>query len=92
MAAGNTVTVNLAGARTFSRLVMDSAGSASDYARGYRVEVSNDGTTWRQVATGTGTQALLSVPLGTQTASYVRITQTGAASSWWSIAELNLYP
>jgi beta-glucosidase len=91
MANGNTVTVSLGGARSFSRLVMDSAGSASDYARGYRVELSDNGTTWRQAATGTGTAALLSVPLGPQTASYLRITQTSAASSWWSIAELNLY-
>jgi beta-glucosidase len=91
MANGNTVAVNLGGARTFSRVVMDSAGSTADYARGYRVDVSGDGSAWRTVATGSGTSALVSAPVGTQTASYLRITQTGAATSWWSIAELNLY-
>lgn len=91
MANGNTVTLDLGAARTFGRLTMDSAGSTLDYARGYTVAVSTDNATWRTVATGTGTSALVSVPLGTQTARYVRITQTGSASSWWSIAELNLY-
>jgi beta-glucosidase len=91
MANGNTVTVNLGGARTFSRVVMDSAGSASDYARGYQISVSTDGSTFRQVAAGTGTSALISVPVGSQTANYVRVTQTGSATSWWSIAEFNLF-
>jgi beta-glucosidase len=91
MSNGNTITVNLAGARTFSRVVMDSAGSANDYARGYQISVSTDGTTFRQVASGTGTGALLSVNVGNQTANYVRVTQTGSATSWWSIAEFNLF-
>jgi beta-glucosidase len=43
------------------------------------------------VGTGTGTAALVTAAIGSQTARYVRITQTGTATSWWSIAELNLY-
>lgn len=92
MADGNTVTVDLGATRSFGRLTMDSAGSTLDYARGYTVAVSADNATWRTVATGAGSAALLSVPLGSQSARYLRITQTGSASSWWSIAELNLYP
>jgi beta-glucosidase len=91
MTSGNTVTVDLGAARAFSRLTMDSAGSTLDYARGYTVAVSTDDTTWLTVAGGTGAAALISVPLGAQNARYLRITQTGSASSWWSIAELNLY-
>ena len=91
MTNGNTVTVDLGTARSFSRLVMDSGGSTQDYARGYLVAVSGDAATWRTVATGTGSAASISVPLGAQNARYIRITQTGAATSWWSIAELNLY-
>jgi beta-glucosidase len=70
---------------------MDSAGSVSDYARGYQIAVSTDGVTWQQVATGTGTNALISANVGTRTANFVRVTQTGSASSWWSIAEFNLF-
>ena len=91
MTNGNTVTVDLGASRAFGRLTMDSAGSTLDYARGYTVAESADNATWRTVATGTGASALISVPLGAQTARYLRITQTGSAGSWWSIAELNLY-
>jgi hypothetical protein len=36
MTNGNTVTLDLAASRTFSKIVMNSGGSTSDYARGYR--------------------------------------------------------
>jgi beta-glucosidase len=90
MANGNTVTLDLAAARTFSKVIMDSAASASDYARGYQIAVSANGTSWTTVGTGTGTAALVSATIPVQTARYLRITQTGSASYWWSIAELNL--
>jgi beta-glucosidase len=45
---------------------------------------------WRSVGSGTVTSALVMASIGSQTARYVRITQTGSASSW-SIAELDLY-
>jgi beta-glucosidase len=91
MADGNTVTVDLGASRTFSKVVMDSGGSTSDYARGYRIDVSTDGSAWRNVGTGTGSAAVVTATIGSQTARYLRITQTGSATSWWSIAELNLY-
>ena len=37
-------------AQTFNEITMDSAGSTNDYARGYQVYVSNDGTTWSSVS------------------------------------------
>jgi len=92
MTSGNTVTLDLGAARTFSKIVMDSGGSASDYARGYRIDVSTDGSTWQTAGSGTGNAALVTASVDSRTARYVRITQTGSASSWWSIAELNLYP
>jgi beta-glucosidase len=91
MANGNTVTLDLGAARTFSKVVMDSGGSTADYARGYRIDVSTDNSTWRTAGSGTGSAALVTATIGSQTARYLRITQTGSASSWWSIAELNLY-
>jgi beta-glucosidase len=91
MANGNVVSVDLGAARTFSRVVMDSAGSASDYARGYQIAVSTNGTTFTNVASGTGTGAVVTATIPAQTARYLRITQTGSATSWWSIAELNLF-
>jgi hypothetical protein len=73
---------------------MNSAGSTNDYARGYQVLVSNTATDWATatpVASGTGAGASITVTFSTQTARYLRIVQTGAATSWWSIAELNVY-
>jgi beta-glucosidase len=92
MVNGQTVTVDLKSAQTFDQITMDSAGSTNDYARGYQVFVSNDGATWgTAVATGTGTAALVTSTFANQTARYIKIVQTGSASSWWSIAELNVY-
>jgi beta-glucosidase len=91
MANGNTVTVDLGAARRFSRIVMDSADSANDYARGYRIAVSANGTTWTTVGSGTGSGAVVTADFPAQNARYLRITQTGSATWWWSIAELNLF-
>jgi beta-glucosidase len=91
MANGNTVTVDLGAARRFSRVVMDSADSANDYARGYQLAVSANGTTWTTVGSGSGTGAVVTADFPVRTARYLRITQTGSATWWWSIAELNLF-
>jgi hypothetical protein len=79
-------------ARTFNQITMDSGGSKNDYARGYAVYVSNDGVNFgNPIATGTGTAPLITVTFATQTARYLKIVQTGTASFWWSMAELNVY-
>jgi beta-glucosidase len=92
MVNGQTFTLDLGAARSFSKLVMDSGGSANDYAHGYQVFVSADGTNFgTAIATGTPTTAVVTVTFPTATARYVRIVQTGASSSWWSMAEVNLY-
>jgi len=92
MANGMWFEVNMQSAQTFNEITMDSAGSANDYARGYAVYVSNDGSTWgNPVATGTGTAALITVTFPTQTAQYIEVVQTGTAAFWWSIAEFNVY-
>jgi beta-glucosidase len=92
MVNGQTVTVDMGASHTISQITMDSAGSASDYARGYQVALSANGTTWSApVATGSGSAALVTATFPAQAARYIRVTQTGSASSWWSIAEFNAY-
>ncbi len=92
MVNGQTVTVDMTAAHSISKITMDSAGSTNDYARGYQVSLSTDGVNWGSpVATGTGTAALVTVTFTAQTARYIRVTQTGSATSWWSIAEFNAY-
>ncbi|MWC29297.1 discoidin domain-containing protein [Paenibacillus sp. MMS18-CY102] len=92
MAPGQSLTVDMKAAKSVSKLVMDSSGNANDYARGYEVYLSTDGTTWgNAVASGTGTGAVITATFTAQTARYIKVVQTGTVSNWWSIQELNVY-
>jgi chitodextrinase len=92
MASGQSLTVDMQAVKTFNKLVMDSTGSDQDYARGYQVFVSNDGTNWGSaIATGTGTGPVVTVTFTARSARYIQVVQTGTATSWWSARELNVY-
>jgi hypothetical protein len=91
-ASGMYFQVNMGSAQTFNQIEMNSGGSSGDYARGYNVEVSTNGTTFTSVATGTGTSSPETVTFATQTAQYIRVVLTaGGTTSWWSIAEFTVY-
>jgi len=77
----------------FNRISFEAGSFNSDYPRGYRVDVSENGTTWEIAATGAGINGGIFIQLpNIYFKRYVRITQTGtAASNYWSIAEFNLY-
>jgi hypothetical protein len=84
--------VNMGSPQAFDELEMDVPSSANDYARGYSVEVSGNGSAWTTVATcsGTATSEIVSFPA--QTAQYVEVVLTASDSQWWwSIDEFNLY-
>src|SRR5689334_24901692 len=49
--------VDIRSSDTLIQIVMDSGGSTGDYARGFNVEVSTNGSTFTSVATGTGTSS-----------------------------------
>jgi hypothetical protein len=49
-ASGMFFQVNLGSAQSFNQIVLNSGGSAGDYARGYNVQVSANGTTFTSVA------------------------------------------
>jgi hypothetical protein len=77
--------------QTFSEIVLDATDDNVDYPRGYTVQVSTDNSTWTQVASGAGSTAITSVTFASTAARYIRINQTGTASSnFWSIDELNI--
>jgi hypothetical protein len=91
-ASGMWFQVNMGSAQTFNQIEMNSGGSAGDYARGYNVEVSSNGTTFTSVATGTGTSSPETVTFASQTAQYIRVVLTaGVTTNWWSIAEFTAY-
>ncbi|WP_220136715.1 discoidin domain-containing protein [Streptomyces himalayensis] len=75
----------------FNRAYVNAAGFSGDYPRGYRIEVSDDASTWKNVASGNGSQQNTSAAFSAQVARYVRVVQTGSSAGWWSVAEFNLF-
>jgi beta-glucosidase len=90
-APGQDLVINMGSAQTFSELDMEVPNSAGDYARGFQVEVSADGTDWTSVATCTGTGSSEVVSFPAQTDQYVQVVLTQSVSpNWWSVDELYL--
>ncbi len=73
-------------------LRLDTLQSPQDYPRGYKVELSTDGSRWSQpVAEGKGTGAITDITFPPAKARFIRITQTGAVNGlFWSIHELRV--
>ncbi|GAA2031722.1 hypothetical protein GCM10009839_34630 [Catenulispora yoronensis] len=90
-APGQWYQVDMGKTQTFDTVLLDSAAFGGDYPRGYTIQTSADGTTWTTAATGTGSGQQVVSTFAPQTARYLRVTQTGTAANWWSIAELNVY-
>lgn len=90
---GQWFQVEFPAAVKISGLVLDSAAAASDYPRGYTVQISSDGNTWSApVAEGKGSGALTEITFAPAMAKFVRVTQTGSASGlYWTIAELSVF-
>jgi fibronectin type 3 domain-containing protein len=90
---GEWFQVDMGSAQTFFQIVLDQGSWPGDYPIGYQVNVSSDGVNWGSpVATGTGSNPVTTITFATQTARYIRVTQTGnSAGSYWGIAEFNVY-
>nr|WSX76817.1 discoidin domain-containing protein [Streptomyces sp. NBC_00899] len=89
---GQYVQLDLGHRVAFRRVGIDSGDNLGDYARGWTLSLSDDGTHWRDVASGAGTGQLTNVDLrSAAVARYVRVNQTAASGSWWSVADLHLY-
>lgn len=92
MVPGQSITIDMQGAKDITKVVMDSSNSANDYARGYEIYASADGTNWGSaIASGTGTGAVISADAVAQNVRYIKIVQTGTSGSWWSINEIYVY-
>jgi glucosylceramidase len=90
-AAGQYVQLDLGARKQFRQVAVDSGGNLGDYARNWQLSISDNGTTWRTLATGSGAGQLTTVDVRRTSARYLRITSTGAAGNWWSIADIRLY-
>jgi len=91
-ASGLYFRVNMGSAQNFNEIDMDSTNWPGDFAVGYNVQVSPNGTSWSTVATctGTGTPEVVSFPA--QTDQYVQVVlNTASTGSWWSIGQFKMY-
>ncbi len=77
---------------TISGLYLDAASSDRDYPRGYKINVSNDGSQWNEpIATGKGNSRTTEILFPSTKTKFIRITQTGTARGlFWSIHELQV--
>ena len=66
---------------------------AGPYPRGYKVEVSTNGTAWTEVAAGQGTPGSTTITFTPTQAKYIRITQTATAEAApaWAMQRLRVY-
>ena len=86
--------LDLGTAHTLAQLVLDTAGSASDYPRGLKVETSLDGQEWTELLILAEGQAgpVTTVSFDPVTARFIKLTQLGRIGSfYWSIHELRVY-
>ncbi|RPK27968.1 discoidin domain-containing protein [Paenibacillus xylanexedens] len=89
---GEWIQIDLGASQPVNRIVLDSAHSGEDFARGYEVFTSLDGEQWGEaLASGEGSDPLVSIPFASHEARYIKVVQTGTDSHWWSVAELEVY-
>ena len=91
---GQYLTIDMGSCYVVNEVIMDSAGSPGDYARGWSLSASNDGSTWGASwgEAATGTPIYASVTGATLIKGrYLKIKQTGSAPNWWSIHDLHVY-
>jgi len=90
--AGQWFQVDMRQPQTFDGVVLDNTWALWDTPAKYALSVSNDGTTWgTPIATGSGTLGITRIGFPTQTARYIRVTQTGTDPKYhWSINEFDV--
>ena len=93
-AANQFFQVDMGSQQTFAAIRLDTTTTPTEFPRSFRVQVSNDNTSWGtvpNVATGTSTNAVTTIPFVPQSARFVRITLTNSDAAFWSIYEFNAY-
>ena len=93
VASGTFYQVDMGTYRLFNQITVDAGTMTGNFPRNYRVEISNNATTWTQIVAPTANSAvLLTINVQPQTARHIKISLTAAnpTGSPWSIQELNV--
>lgn len=90
---GHWFQISLKNDTEVSGIALDISCSPDEYPRGYSIETSLDGKSWKQAASGKNEKPLLEIPFPNPVKTrHIRVKQTGSApSSHWSIAEVELF-
>jgi hypothetical protein len=74
-----------------TKVVLDTTKSTGDIPIAYKLELSVNGTTFTQVATGAGAD-LTTITFADTPARYIKVTETSTTvtTHWWSIHELTV--
>lgn len=89
--SGQWFKIDLGSTQSFSRIVLDGTGDASDYPPGYDVYVSSDNVTWSSsIANGAGA-VVTTINFTSQSARYIKIQVNTAGTHWWSFREAFVY-
>jgi mono/diheme cytochrome c family protein/glucose/arabinose dehydrogenase len=93
MRPGMWYQIELPEAKKLVGIMLDSASSIRDYARGLEVRLSMDGKTWSEpIPKKSVTTPKTTVNWPEQKTRFIRITQTGKTPKWyWSIHSLELW-
>jgi len=75
----------------FNKISIDAASCIGGYPSAYQIMVSDDGTAWEDVASGTSDEENTVIRFSSQVARYIKVIQAGSSADWWSIAEINIY-
>ena len=88
---GSQIQADLGGSYTISRVVQVHVPNSDDFARRYRVEISEDGARWRSVWEGPGERNRSRATFTPVRARYVRITAlANRENRRWSVSTLRI--
>ena len=73
---------------TFNTIILNAPNNQGPAQ--FKVEVSSDGNSWRQVSEGQDASSMAIITFNTVTAKHVRITQLGSKSVNWGISEFKI--
>lgn len=92
-ANGQWFQVDMGESKTFDQVSFETTSAYSgDYPIGYLLQVSNDGNSWTALKSGAGFGSKMVLQFASQSARYIKITQTGSSTEkWWRIGEFNVY-
>lgn len=85
--------IDMGSTQYFDEITIDAGSNTGDYPATYLVQGSTDGSTWTDIANGSGTSHKLDLKIGGNgaTARYILVLQQGSKGNWWSISDFNVY-